>query len=76
MIPSISEIYLELLLCKEDMWDSLVSKALEKHRDELNVSIIKSDWKHRDDVLMAFNDAICEAVELDYIKQNKSRYNL
>ena len=73
MIPNISETYLELLLCKEDMWDSTVSKALEKHHNELNVSITNSDWRHRDDVLLAFNDAICEADELDYIKQNKSR---
>ena len=74
MIPSISETYLELLLCKEDMWDSIVGKALEKHRDDLNVSIINSDWKHRDDVLLAFNDAICEADEIGYIKkQNKSQ---
>ncbi len=63
MISELESTYLDLLLCRQSSWDETVKYAIEKHKDQLTVEIKNSDWAHRDDVLLAFNDAISEEVE-------------
>ncbi len=70
MLLDISDTYLDLLLCREEMWDSMVKKALDMHQDKLSVSIYHTDWEHRDDVLMAFNDAIYEEDEVKHTREH------